>query len=356
MEFTRSETSALKSSAVLPLPRETIYKGLLYFSIFTIAGLAVLAYATSTRQTLTALSHLEVRFLGLAAILQFLDIGLGAWRNHILVQKFKPEVKPWLCFKAQLANEFAAAVTPGQGGGGPAWLYILHRGGIPLTSAIAVSVIVFLCTLVFFQITTSLSVLVIGGRFSSQAFQYLLMFGFCICTGLFLFILFTLCLPNYIHRLIAALTRLLRSSRQPWRERLAWFSERLAESINQYHGSCMLFFRNHRVSVFQTFLMTGMYSLIKLHLAYVILLGLGVSISYLPALAVLALLRFILYFTPTPGGSGVGELVIAALMSTLMPLYLLPLFTIIYRFFQLFLPATFGAWVLFSELRTVVVK
>jgi uncharacterized membrane protein YbhN (UPF0104 family) len=73
-------------------------------------------------------------------------------------------------------------------------------------------------------------------------------------------------------------------------------------------------------------------------------------------MAILALLRFILYFAPTPGGSGIAEITIAVLMSTIMPLYLLPIYIILYRAFHLFLPASFGAYVLLAELRATAKK
>jgi uncharacterized protein (TIRG00374 family) len=319
--------------------------------MLTVASLAVLFYATSTGETLTALSHIEIHFLFLAAFLQLIDIGLGAWRNHILVRKLKPGIKWWLCFKAQLANEFGAAVTPGQSGGGPAWLYVLNRGGISLGSGVAVSVVVFLSTLIFFQISTMLSVFAVGDRFSGQSLFYLLQFGFITSTGMLVVILLTLCMPGRICSLMIALNGRLRHSQKRWKARLARITERIAEGIKQYQSDCVQFLRQHRISVFKTFLITSLYYLIKLHLAYVILLGLGVSINYLLAIPVLALLRFILYFTPTPGGSGIGEISIAALMAALIPTYLLPVYTILYRFFYLFLPAAFGAWVLLSELK-----
>ena len=75
--------------------------------------------------------------------------------------------------------------------------------------------------------------------------------------------------------------------------------------------------------------------------------------DYLTAIAILALLRFILYFAPTPGGSGIGEISIGVLMSPIMPLYLLLIYTVLYRALHLFLPAVFGAWVLLAELRAV---
>lgn len=351
MNCAEANMMASNITAAGPLPRKKIYKGLVYFVMFTVASLGILFYATSTRETISVLSRINVRFLLLAALLQFVDIGMGAWRNHVLVQKLKPGVKPWLCFKAQLANEFAAAVTPGQSGGGLAWLYVLHRGGISLGSAVAVSVIVFLTTLIFMQISTSVSAFALSNHFSDQIFQYFLRFGFVICTGLLVLILSSLVMPYRIGRFITSITLPLKSSSKRWKARLASMGEKVAEAIRQYHDSCMLFLSRHPAAVVKAFLITGMYYLLKLHLAYVILLGLGLNIDYLTALAILAILRFILYFSPTPGGSGVGELSIAALMSTLMPLYLLPVYTVLYRLFHLFLPAAFGAWVLLSELK-----
>ncbi|MFQ5630255.1 MAG: YbhN family protein [bacterium] len=356
MNSAKSNTLAIKNAAAAPLPREKIYKGLVWFAMFTVASLAVLFYATSTPETLLALTKIDYRFLLLAAFLQIVDIGLGGWRNHILVQKCKPGVKPWLCFKAQLANEFGAAVTPGQSGGGPAWLYVLHRGGISLGSAVAVSVTVFLTTLIFMQVSTSVSAFALSSHFTGHTFQYLLRFGFVVCTGLLLLIILSLIIPGRIGSLFSAIARKLHRSQKRWRTRLATVSEHIAGAIKQYQGSCMLFMRKHCLSIVNVFLITGLYYLLKLHLAYVILLGLGIEIDYFTALALLALLRFILYFSPTPGGSGIGEISIAALMSSLLPMYLLPVYTILYRFFLLFLPAAFGAWVLLSELKGAAVK
>jgi uncharacterized protein (TIRG00374 family) len=258
------------------LQRKKLYKGLRYFCMFTIVSLAVLFYATSTRRTFAAFTHLEVRFLTLAALLQVLDIGLGAWRNHILVRKLKPGVSPWLCFRAQLANEFGAAITPGQSGGGPAWFYILFRGGIPPSSAIAVSVLVLLSTLIFFQVATTVSVLSLRHQFSGQVLLYLLRYGFLICTGVFLFILLSLWMPHRISRAITAITRTLRHPGRRWRTRLAQIGEGITLAIREYQSSTLLFFRKNRISVLQTFLITSLYYLGKLNLAYLILLGLGV--------------------------------------------------------------------------------
>jgi uncharacterized protein (TIRG00374 family) len=91
--------------------------------------------------------------------------------------------------------------------------------------------------------------------------------------------------------------------------------------------------------------------LTKFTLAYFLMRGVGVAGGYINMLAIQTLIMLILYFAPTPGGSGIAELSIAALMSTLMPGYLLPIFTLLYRFFLLYLPALLGVFVILAELR-----
>ena len=44
------------------------------------------------------------------------------------------------------------------------------------------------------------------------------------------------------------------------------------------------------------------------------------------------LITFLLYFAPTPGASGIAELLSAAVMSVYVPRELTPLYTLIWRF------------------------
>lgn len=159
-------------------------------------------------------------------------------------------------------------------------------------------------------------------------------------------------MPKRMACAIRAVVRTLGYLNKRWTLRLAQAGERLAVGVHQYRSNCLLFLSQNRMSVLQVFLITVLYYLGKLNLAYLILLGLGLQVDYLMAMAILALLRFIIYFSPTPGASGIGDISIATLTSAIMPLYLVPVYTVLYRAFHLFLPAAFGAWVLFSEIST----
>ena len=334
------------------LPKEKIYRGLRYSAILTVVGLAVLFYATATRQTLEALRHLDLQFILLAAVLKGVDLGLGAARTFLLGRQLRPGLSPLLCIRGQLANEFGAAATPGQSGGGPAWIYVMYRGGIPIAGAIATSVLIFLSTLAFFLLATVVSLWVLDDLLSTQPPFSWIRYGFLVCIGLFCALFFSLWKPHVVESAIEAGIGIARRKPGRWRDRLARWGEGLEGSIHKYQGNGLMLWREHRSSVLASFTITGFYYLNRLNLSYFLLRGLGLEVDYVTAMALLALLRFALYFIPTPGGSGVGEVTIGAIMATVMPLHLLPIYAVLYRAFHLFLPATLGAWVLVSELKT----
>lgn len=163
-------------------------------------------------------------------------------------------------------------------------------------------------------------------------------------------------MPERVCYFLKSYTQRFQNSQKRWQKHVTLICQHFIKTLNEFQQNCKLLFRKYPVSVFNVFLITCVYFFVKLNLAYVILLGMGIQLDYMTALAIFSLLRFILYFTPTPGGSGVGEISIAALMSAFMPTPLLPLYTIIYRAFHLFLPAAFGGWVLLSELKSGATK
>ena len=58
-----------------------------------------------------------------------------------------------------------------------------------------------------------------------------------------------------------------------------------------------------------------------------------------------------IYFAPSPGGSGFAEVSISVLFGKIVPVALIPIFTLLQRSFLLFFPALIGAWVIINLLR-----
>jgi glycosyltransferase 2 family protein len=64
-------------------------------------------------------------------------------------------------------------------------------------------------------------------------------------------------------------------------------------------------------------------------------------------LLVQTLVMFLLYFTPTPGASGIGEVLSAAVMSSYVPRELTPLYILVWRLTLTYFTLAFG-FIVFS--------
>lgn len=331
--------------------KQAILKGLRYFILLTLIGLAILFFYTSTPQTLSALQELQSGYLAIAFALSALDLWLGGFRNHIFMRKIKPGVSQWLCFRANIANLFMGAVTPSQSGGGPAQLFIFYRGGIPLASGISVSVINFISTLVFFLLAASFAMFFVRQQFSQEVVQYLIRYGFFAFAGLFAFFIFALWRPDLLGRLIHRIAKFIARRGTHLGGKIARLGELIVSELSQYHATCTTFIRQEPGLLIYSFILTIIMYTNKFVLAYFVMRGLGADGDFMQVIAIQTIILFILYFSPSPGGSGIAELSTGALMSTIMPAYLLPFFTLLQRFFLLYSPAAMGAFVMMGELK-----
>jgi len=328
-----------------------LHRGVLYFVIFTVAGLALLYFVTQTPQTLRALFHLDARFFSIVIGLSALDMFLSAYRYHIFIRKIKPGVTPWLCIRVNFANVFMGAITPSQTGGGPAQLYVFHRAGVPLAKAMFVLVVNFAFTLIFFLIAGFFALIYLHEHLIQGLIRYFVQYGFLAFLGFFVLFCLALGRPELLNRGVNATAKLLARAHRKWGQQILQLNRRIRSELDNYRASRTHFLRHEKPVLLSAFGLTILMYLIKFTLAYFLMRGMGIAGGYINMLAIQTLIMLILYFAPTPGGSGIAELSIAALMSIMMPGYLLPIFTLLYRFFLLYLPALMGAFVILTELR-----
>jgi len=327
-----------------------IRKGLFLFITISIAALTGIFLYTNTGDTMGALKHIQVKFILLVFVLSLLDMTLGALRNHIFFVKLKKSLKFSVSFRANLANIFMGAVTPSQSGGGPAQIYVYYRAGVSVGKSISVSILNYLATLIFFVGAAGYSLHVLSDSFSETMHNLVLFCFFVFLIQLFLFI-FIVWKPD----LAIAITDKLAEKLTRWfpthEERISRISGRLVKEVTAYKSSCRLFLKEHpHIPVLAVFITCVLY-LNKFILAYFILEGLGVSADLTTVLSIQALVLFISYFSPSPGASGIAELSIAALMVSVMTEDLLGVFTLLQRFFILYIPVILGAFVVADELR-----
>jgi uncharacterized protein (TIRG00374 family) len=328
-----------------------ILKGFRLFVLLSILGFAVIFLFTISGESLHALRSLKVEFLFLALFLVLVDFCLGGLRIYLFFTKeILKKVSLLDCAKANLANIFVASVTPSNTGGGPGQLYILNRRGVPLSGAISVSVINFFSSMVFFLLGFILVFFFTQEGIFAKGLTYLVRYTFLTFFMILLLTAFLLIKPEslkFLFRISAKIVGLLWKKDKEKQKRLL---EKFEDQVVQLRFYIRHFFQKEKLILFVSFLITIVIYCNKYFIAYVIIKGLGLNVNFLQVMYLQIIQFFILYFSPTPGASGIAEVSSVSLMSTIIPTGYLPIFAILWRFFTNYVGVTFGAWITFKDL------
>lgn len=331
--------------------KQLIIKGALWFALLSIGGIAAVFFYNNTGQTLGALSHIQPGYILVCLCMLFVDLVLGGWRNHIFVRKINPGVSQWVSFKANTANMFMGAMTPAHGGAGPAQIYIYMRNGLSFTSAFAISLINMAATLIFMPLAALAALLLIDHQFESGVIPALLKYGFIFFT-LFLFaFLLAFKKPLLAGTAVMGIAHLLARILPSRKQRIAARAQKMYDNIAQYQQTCRMLLSRHPWLFPLSVVITIVLYLNKYCMQWVILAGLGIQVDIVQVMAVQVLIQFMIYFAPSPGGSGFAEVGIAVLFYRMVPAAVMPVFTLLQRTFLLFFPAVIGAFVVIGRLK-----
>jgi glycosyltransferase 2 family protein len=329
------------------------------FEIFVAASLAgflvTLLYGNNFPAFMAALGRLHwiwiVAGLGLAS-LDWIGGGLRLWvcARHIYPN---PPLKGMIL--AGGMGAWAGYITPLNSGAGPMTMYTIRRYGVPLPVAVTATFVSFVATILFFAIAGPLAVVFGAGRSLGQRGNVLglslfdLFLGsLAIIGGIGILMAFVMFFPklvrNLIHRAADAIGR--RS------HRVADRLEKLRAGIDQAHES-LVAFNSPRgwLALFWATILSGPSHANKLLAGYVALRALGIHTNFVDILLVQTLVMFLLYFAPTPGASGVGEVLSAAVMSSYVPRELTPIYILIWRLTLSYFTLGFGFLVFSSWVR-----
>lgn len=331
--------------------RKHILNGFRLFIILSILGFAVIFLFTTTHESLQALRSLRVEFLFLALFLVLVDFFLGGLRIYIFFTKeILKKISLFDCARANLANIFVAAVTPSNTGGGPGQLYILNRRGVPLSGAMSVSIINFFCSLVFFLLGFIIVFSFAHQGIFTRGLTYLVRYSFLVFFVIFLLIAFLLIKPESLKFLFRISSRIVGLIWKKDKERQKRLSEKFEDQVVQFRFYLRHFFHKEKPTLFFSFLLTILIYFNKYLIAYVIIKGLGLKVNFLQVMYLQIIQFFVLYFSPTPGASGIAEVSSVSLMSTIIPKGYLPVFAILWRFFSNYIGVTWGSWITLKDI------
>ena len=329
--------------------KESIITGLRIFVILTIAGLILVFYRAGSQETIESLAHFQLWYFALAASLIAVDFVAGAARIFIFVRKITPisEARAFAAaFRANLANTFLACATPFQTGGGLAQIYMLHRAGIPVSDALSVSIMNLIATLSVLLVSGLVVMRWLAARFNESHFRLILDVSSWVFYLVTLLVVVFVFRPVLISRAVRWLLTLLGRLWKRKAQSLGRLADRFCDFVHDYHKQIVYFWRNEKLVLIQNLLITVGLFFNKCLLAYVVLRGMVLEPGFVDVVAIQILLIFFIYFAPTPGASFVAETSAAALMSLLIAEHLVPVYSVLWRFFTTYVGVMIGGIIL----------
>jgi glycosyltransferase 2 family protein len=329
------------------------------FELFVLGSLlgigALLFYGNNFSALLDAIPRIHwiwiLAGLGLAS-LDWLGGGVRLW---VLARHIHPAPSFKGLVLAGGMGAWASYLTPLQSGNAPMTIYTMRRYGIPVPIALTLVLMTFVATAAFFGIAGPVAIAFGAGKSLGQHGVLLgisLYDLFLASLGIFVagfgLMLLVVIWPRGLHLLLRALMRFVGRHNK----RVAGRLEQLEAGIDQAHDA-MAKFNTPRgwLALFWATVISGPSHANKLMAGYVALRAIGIEVGFVDVLLLQTLITFLLYFfAPTPGGSGIAELLSAAVMSIYVPRPLTALYTIIWRlvisyYTIIFGSLVFSAWV-----------
>lgn len=332
-------------------------RGLEVFAGISLLGIVgLLLYGNNLERFAQAIFTLRWQWLLVGIGLASLDWIGGGLRLHVAARHVYPGQTLRGSILAGGMNTWAGFLTPSQTGGGPMMIYTLKRFGTPLPEATVASLMTFVATIIFFAIAGPLTIFLGAGRSLTEhgilgAVNLLDLFtlslvGF-LSVGLFIVLL--ILFPELARRLAGVVRRWAeRRGRQAWAERVA----QAERGVGQAHAAIKQFATPRGVgAAFGCVVLTAAAQANKLVAGFVVLKMLGIDVNFVDVVLLQTLITFLLYFAPTPGGSGLAELLSVAVMSIYVPRELTPSYILLWRVLVSYLTVGFGSFVFWRWLK-----
>lgn len=330
---------------------QLLKRGLEIFLLISLLGWVVtFIYGRDPGAVLDAAGQIRWGWLVVGLALASLDWFGGGLRLWVLAR----EVHPNPSFKGMVLaggmSAWASYLTPFQSGAAPMMIYTMRRYGLPTGIAMTCTLMSFIATVLFFAIAGPVAIVFGAGRSlgAKQAVLGLSLYdlflgslGIFVALGVLL--IGVMIFPRHVSALVHRLAEWAGTKSAKVRARL----EALRATIDQAHHTIQAFNspRGWLALAWAT-IISGPSHANKLLAGYVSMRALGIEAHFVDILLVQTLITFLLYFfAPTPGNSGIAEVLSALIMASYVPKALTPLYTLLWRLVLSYYTIVFGFFV-----------
>ena len=335
---------------------QLIRRGLEIFFLISLAGFAfTFIYGKNPQAVLDKVLHLHWAWLLVGILLASMDWIGGGMRLWVVARVVHPNPPIGGMMLAGGMSAWAAYLTPLQSGAAPMMIYTMRRFGIPVPVALTSTLMTFIATILFFGIAGPLAIFFGGGRslITKDAVLGLSLYDLYLGTlSVFMVLGVVLIAVIIFPKHMSALVHKLADWAGRRSTRVAARLEGLRTGIDQAHESVVAFNtpRGWLALLWATLLSAPSHAN-KLLAGYVAMRTLGIHANFVDILLLQTLITFLLYFAPTPGASGIAEVLSALIMASYVPKELTPLYILIWRLILSYFTIGFGFFVFTTWVR-----
>jgi uncharacterized protein (TIRG00374 family) len=319
-------------------------RGTIAFVVTSLATALIVLSISWSSMTWQSLRHIKIfpLFLIMAAITLMWWFDL--MRLRILTWGAHANFNMWFGFQLVWVNLFVCAVTPFEGGGGPAQILMMTKKGISVGKGMAITSIRSALTLTVLSFTTLL-VLCFWPEMVPQWPLKRVFLGVSIPVLLFIMILTGgLFFPDKLKifgQSIAYFLQRYRFIKPNWTERWTDFLFNMVDDFNETFKKYLIDGKKYLLGAT---LATILFLCAQFSVAPLIFWSLGAPIPFLNAILIQVVLTLMIYFIPTPGSSGVAEGGFFLLFSPLIPSPILGISVMLWRFLTVYLGVLLGVF------------
>ncbi len=286
---------------------------------------------------------------GIFFILLSLFYSFDGLRLLFVFKTLDADVSFSLMLKLVFINIFASGVTPLATGGGFAQIYFLSKNKVSSGTAAAATTIRTVVASFFIFISVPIILTFEKGIQAVVPVQHGTVYAFLLIM-LYVFLLYGLVKKKaLLEKVILLIVKFLTTVHLVKPEKHERIKSSVDRELTRFAESLSAFFKGRKRYIFLSLISSIVYLLLLFSFPFVLLKVMNVQLNILVVLSIQVLVTFLIYFTPTPGGSGIAEGGFALVFSHFVSSPYVPPLTFYWRFLTMYLGMLVGFVVFYRE-------
>lgn len=277
---------------------------------------------TFDKNTIKALSRVNLKFLLIAFLFSFLGQTFDMLRVRTLSKALNVNYSIIYGYAISFVNTFASSITPAHIGGEMASIYMLGRKGSHFHKSMSIITMKALTGLSFFILALPFTIFYL----TQKPYLFIKLFKLLLAVVLIAYIIFFISKKVFHSNFIEAKRKTL-----------------IKNIIKRYLASLRIYKKRKKSSIFLAILYAVLFYLSILFVAPFLLMSFNSkNIEPLDIVLKQLTLFYAIYLSPTPGGSGVGEIGGLEIFKDFLRRDEIGLFVIVWRFITQYISAFIG--------------